>query len=521
MAMSDDPQSSHVAATSSPTRNTAPAQPQPPTNGGTESQPAQPPQHTPPSQPPQHTTPTNNSPPRTTITPRESEQLKLFDVPDYELAERADRNAYRQLVKKLHKEMSGGDSTEYVETKIALPRSLQGLKTGQVMTKLFTINPTLNSEEWETVMADVVGPNLVVGTVNQKGHAMIDALQEIKVEPGRTVKVPPASKPNNFYYVELLLPYERELHIELLEAFLITFPTARHVSMPGKKPWGTTRRIRLYFNTTLAPREVFTSTHDNIPIREVVLDCGTAAQVIHKWQRLNQFRPPHLMNRWNTADPARSYAAAAATNNTPTSAPAASQPNPQSAPSPRSYAAAAANNHNNHRATNNQMTNPPNIRTAPTTQPQTARTTATPNVITNPHVRTNNNTNHHVSPRAPDQDEEDWTSPSQFTPLRNAPDQINKDAATTNTDEMITDTPNTTDQTPPNRSLTTLQTITPTDQTSAMEHDPIGHETTETNRASNAITSQQQMESPQSGPHSSPPPSTIINASTSHKDEDS
>ena len=245
---------------------------------------------------------------------RLSSQPTLFDVPDFELARRADKSTYRQHVQKLHMEMCGGDVTEYVETKIPLPRSLQGLKTGQVMTKLFSLNPSLNTDDYDTVMADVVGPTLVVGTVSEKGRKMIDTLLEVKVEPGRTVSVPTASKPNNLYFVELLLPYERELHLELLEAFLLKFPTARYTSMPGKKAWGTTHRTRLYFNSTTAPREVFTPTDENIPIREVTLSCGTAAQVIHKWQRLNQTRPPHLSNRWQPSTLNRSYAAVA--NNT-------------------------------------------------------------------------------------------------------------------------------------------------------------------------------------------------------------
>ena len=228
--------------------------------------------------------------------------------------------------------MSGGDAEEYHETKIPLPRSLQHIRTAQVIAKLFVLNPTLDSPAWADVTAEVIGKNLVVGTVTESGRKMIDSLNELKVEPGRTTKVLPATKPNNNYYVELLLPVERDSHVELLEAFLQKFPSSKFISMPGKKPWGTTRRLRLFFNTSTAPREVFTADNDTIPIREIVLKCGTAAQVLHKWQRLNQFRPPHLMHRWNPSLAPRSYANAAATapntsnmptahNNTPTSEP--------------------------------------------------------------------------------------------------------------------------------------------------------------------------------------------------------
>ena len=249
---------------------------------------------------------------RTSRGPQNVDQETLLNVPNLHLASTANTEAYTEHVRTLHSQLAGGDITEYVESKIALPRSLQGLRTGQVIAKLFTLNKDLESDAWSAVMNDVVGTNLVIGTVSETGREQIDKLMEVKVEPGRTVKVPPASKPNNMYYVECLLPYERELHVAFMEIFLRTFPTARHISMPGKKAWGTTRRLRLYFNATTAPREVFTPEDPNTPIREIKLSCGTAAQIIHKWQRLNQFRPPHLLNRWNGNNPARTYAAAAA-----------------------------------------------------------------------------------------------------------------------------------------------------------------------------------------------------------------
>ena len=249
-------------------------------------------------------------PPNVTNTDTHAQE-KIFNVPNHNLATTASASSYRQHVHSLHSQMSGGDAAQYFETRITLPRSLQGLKTGQVITRILEQNPTIDTAKWHAVTADVMGTNLVMGTVSREGKELIDGLHELKVEPGRTTKVPPASKPNNFYYVEILLPLERELHVDLFEAFLLAFPTGKWVSMPGKKPFGTTRRIRLYFNTTTAPREVFTPDDHNTPIREVKLNCGTAAQIIHKWQRLNQFRPPHLMNRWHHNAPTRSYAAAA------------------------------------------------------------------------------------------------------------------------------------------------------------------------------------------------------------------
>ena len=250
-----------------------------------------------------------NTPSRANIQSQET----LFNVPDLDLAQTATAAAYRQHVLTLHKEMAGGDATEYFESRIALPRSLQGLKTSHVIARLLAHNPSLDAEKWTAVTADVVGANLILGTMNKTGRELIDNLNELKVEPGRSSKVPPTSKPNNLYNVEILLPHERELHVAFMEAFLLSFPSAKYISMPGKKPFGTTRRLRLYFNTTTAPREVFTKEDPNIPIREVKLPCGTAAQIIHKWQRLNQFRPPHLANRWNQPTATRTYAAAALT----------------------------------------------------------------------------------------------------------------------------------------------------------------------------------------------------------------
>ena len=188
--------------------------------------------------------------------------------------------------------MAGGEATEYVESKTALSRFLRGLRTGQVESIILSLNPTLNATAWGNVMADVVGNKIILGTVTADDREMINNLTEQKVEPGCTATVPQAAKPNNMYYVECLLPFEREFQVEFMEAFLKTFPSAKQISMPGKKAFGTTHRLRLYFHSTTAPREVFTPNYANVPVREITLPCGTAAQTIHKWQRLNQYRLP-------------------------------------------------------------------------------------------------------------------------------------------------------------------------------------------------------------------------------------
>ena len=347
--------------------------------------------------------PTRTTQHRTSNQPQET----LFNVPDLNIAQSANTAAYRQHVLKLHKEMTGGDVTDYFESRIALPRSLQGLKTGHVIARLIANNPTLDAEKWSCVTADVVGSNLIIGTVNKVGRELIDGLGEVKVEPGRTAKVPPASKPNNLYHVEILLPYERELHVEFMEAFLQSFPSAKFISMPGKKPFGTTRRLRLYFNTTIAPREVFTKEDHTIPIREVTLPRGTAAQIIHKWQRLNQFRPPHMLNRWHQQNTPRSYAAAASPNPVP---PTNAQPNPYGS---SNHAAASAQPPRPMRRTGEVPAGPPSHTAMPVIRPTT-------NIIPPPDNTTN----------TPNPDQADWMSDEPFPPSHNIASQLSEQTGT-------------------------------------------------------------------------------------------
>ena len=270
--------------------------------------------------------PLDGASPSASSTAARQDDPTLFAVPDFQLALNASPETYKQHVRTLHKEMIGGELADYHESKIPLPRSLQGLKTSMVVAKLLTLNPSLNSDSWSTVTMDVVGNYIVLGTVSETGKAKIDALDELKLEMGRATMVPKAAKPNNMYHVELLLPHERELHVDFMDAFLRTFPTAKFIALPGKKPLGTIRRLRLTFNTVTAPREVFTMSDASVPIREVCLPCGTAAQVIHKWQRLNQIRPPHLASRWGTQAPTRTYAAAITQSHIPMPAPAPTLP---------------------------------------------------------------------------------------------------------------------------------------------------------------------------------------------------
>ena len=372
-----------------------------------------PPAPTPGAQTPENTTGPANGHPPPPRTAQSTDNQPLFGAPDAALAMSASTEEYRTHIQTLHKQMRKGESTEYVEARVSLPRSLQGLKTGQVVTKLLALNPTLQAEDWSSVTADVVGANLIIGTVTMSGRKMIDELDELKTEPGRSAKVPAAERPNNLYYVEMLMPIERELHIDFMEAFCRKFTTAKFIQMPGLKAFGTDRRLRLFFNTTTAPREVFTEEDENIPIREITLKCGTAAQVIHKWQKLNQFRPPHLANRWNNHNPTRSYAAAATANNhnintrAPPPRPSArpgeiAQGPPAHSAHPTSNSHLASQQHNDvDWSSKEPLTTPTNIRIeTPTGNTNTGATRDTTDAIMRDTSANTNNTEHPMPDRA-------------------------------------------------------------------------------------------------------------------------
>ena len=387
----------------------------------------------------QHPQATRTTPPgaprstqRTTRQTSSGEEEQLFNVPNCDMASRLTTEEYRTHVHELHAKLAGGNATDYVESKIALPRSLQGLRSGQVVSKLLAMNPTLNVEDWSTVMAEVVGNNLILGTVTAAGRSLINNMNSLKLEPGgRTVTVPPATKPNNMYYVECLLPYERELHVDFLAAFLKQFPSAKHISMPGKKAFGTTRRIRLYFHSTTAPREVFTPNDAGIPIREIILPCGSAAQIIHKWQRLNQVRPPHLLNRWAQHTHTRTYLPAttgAINTTTPSGA-------------PRSYAQALANSAN---------TNPQPPPTHQTPQPLTTTQSTRAEPTSHPDSTTINTPGQNIPNTTPPNNVDphltmEWDSDEPFPPQQEGTNReaISKPAQNTNMSNV--------DNTPPSR----------------------------------------------------------------------
>ena len=209
-----------------------------------------------------------------------------------------DTASYIEEINKLHKDLVRGDIAEYHETQIALPRPLQGLRATQTMSRIAALNPNITTTDWTGVTAEVVGNNLTLAAVGAEGLRKLNSLKELTLEHGKSTTIPTASRPNNLYYVDLVLPHEVETHIELLGEFLKLFKTGSHMTNPGYKPFGSNRRLRLFFNSITAPREVFTADDPTIPLREVVLPNGIAAQIAHKWQRLNSFPPPHLAGRW-------------------------------------------------------------------------------------------------------------------------------------------------------------------------------------------------------------------------------
>ena len=240
---------------------------------------------------------------------------KPISLPSHTDLVNASPDEYSKMIREIHDEFIGGDAEEYHELQIALPRPLQGLRITQVMSRLEQMNPTLTDAAWSHVTADILGNNLVMASVGPHGLQQLQSLKELKLEHGKSTPLPAPQRPNNLYYIEMLLPYEIEMHRPLLGTLLRKFKNVSHLLNPGRKAFGSNRRVRLYFKSITAPREVFTEEDDTIPIREIVLPCGTAAQIVHKWQRLNSFAPPHLAGRWLGRNGRRSYAAATRTTN--------------------------------------------------------------------------------------------------------------------------------------------------------------------------------------------------------------
>ena len=242
---------------------------------------------------------------------------KPIAIPSFDEIANAPASTYAKMIRQIHDEFVDGNAEEYHEIQIPLPRNLQGLRVATIMNRLEQMNTALKHADWSAVTADVVGHNLVLASVGPKGLEQLLSLKELKLEHGKSTPLATPQRPNNLYYVEMLLPHEIEMHRPLLGALLKTFRNVSHILNPGRKAFGSNRRVRLYFKSITAPREVFTAEDPNIPIREIVLPCGTAAQIVHKWQRMNSFPPPHLAGRWLGRNGRRSYAAATRASNPP------------------------------------------------------------------------------------------------------------------------------------------------------------------------------------------------------------
>lgn len=216
---------------------------------------------------------------------------------------------YVTALKSLHSSLVKGDPTGHHEVKLQLPRSLHGLRVAATVSKITALNPIIQTENWSSVTADITGNTLILTTFTSKGVELLKNLKELKMDTTKTTKVPDPTKPNNKYYVDILMPLgEWEIHPELLGVAIRKFPSIYMLENPNAdKPLGSKRLFRLYFKTTTAPREVFTEDNDQVPIREVTTKDGAVALIIHKWNRLNTFPPPSLSKTWQ---PRRSYAAA-------------------------------------------------------------------------------------------------------------------------------------------------------------------------------------------------------------------
>lgn len=183
------------------------------------------------------------------------------------------------------------------------------MRVAATVTKIAELNPTLSANDWAQVSADVIGSKLVLTTFNAAGVNLINNLQAIKMEPGKSTSVPTATRPQNRYYVDILMPREVEMHQPLLAAAILKFKSLETIENPNyHKPLGSHRLLRFIFKTTTEPRDVFTPEDESVPIREVILPCGSMAQVIHKWTRLNAYPPPSMARSWQPRG--KSYVAA-------------------------------------------------------------------------------------------------------------------------------------------------------------------------------------------------------------------
>ena len=219
---------------------------------------------------------------------------------------------FERIIRDVHNTVHDGDTSEYHEIKLSLPRSMKNMRPIQILKKITEMNPSLENEAWTAVSADIINQHLVLGTMTQRGLELLNSLQEIKLETTMTTPVPKAKKPDNLYWIDLLYPPEVELRVPFLMKLIQIFPSGVKLSNPGKRPLGLHRRTRLHFNSVVAPRSVFTHDDPTIPIREISLACGSTAQILHKWPRLNSFIPPSVLQRGAPHRNRQSYAAAAA-----------------------------------------------------------------------------------------------------------------------------------------------------------------------------------------------------------------
>lgn len=196
---------------------------------------------------------------------------------------------------------------EHHESQVQLPRSLQDLKPTKTIEKIMEPNFKLKENDWSTVTAGMSGTALDLITFGKSGLSLLTVLQSIKVEDEKSVADPTPKKPQTQYCVDLLVPRDWEAHTVILEPAFRLFSTAKNFKNPNRDmPLGSKRTLHILFSTVLAPYEVLTVDDLWLPIREVMLDNGTGAQVIHKWNRRNDHPMPSRFANWK---PRQTFAA--------------------------------------------------------------------------------------------------------------------------------------------------------------------------------------------------------------------
>lgn len=227
----------------------------------------------------------------------EGSQQKVFTVLDLLSLAKQDQVTYANEIKKLHRALVKDDVSSYFETQVQLPRPLKKRATATT-SKIIALNPELKQNDWSKATAEVSGNKLFLTTFSKRGKQLLTGLEELNSGGGMKLKVPEPCKPQNQFYVSLLLLKDWDTHTISLGAPLQMFRTAERIENPHRNnPLGYKRLFRLSFSTVTAPREVFTKEDPLTPIQEVITKSGAMTRVNHKWNRLNAYPLPSLITK--------------------------------------------------------------------------------------------------------------------------------------------------------------------------------------------------------------------------------